>query len=348
MLPFWKQDAVCPEKPEPISVLIAAPKEEVNLLHLLPTVLEQDFSGEFEVLVILDRCTDDSEKFLQSFEGHHNGLRHLNIKEVPSNWSPKKWAISQGIEAAKFECLAFTDADCILPKSWLSKIGGSFADGNELVLGLSPYSKTSGLLNLVIRFETWMTAILYMGLAAFGKPYMAVGRNFGYRKQFFFDAGGFGDDAARLSGDDDLLVNRAAKAQQTGRIVGLETQVLSEPKHSWKAWTSQKIRHGSAGRAYNFASLAILSTLHLIHLGFYVSLVGVLCLQDAYTAALVIYLGRTFVMIALLSRLPWKDKATLLIAFPLLDLLYLVYLSLLVPGIAFIQPKWKDRNGGSV
>lgn len=348
MLPFWKTDAVCPINPAPISVLIAAHDEEVNLLHLLPTVLDQDFAGEYEVLVILDRCKDDSEKVVQAFEAHHPRLRHIHIEATPPNWSPKKWAISQGIAAAKHDCLAFTDADCTLPKAWLSHIAGGFAEGNELVLGLSPYSKSAGFLNLLIRFETLMTAMLYIGLAALGKPYMAVGRNFAYRKQFFEAAGGFGDDAARLSGDDDLLVNRAANAKKTGRIVALESQVLSEPKHTWKAWITQKTRHSSAGRAYNFSSLAILSLIHLIHLLFYVSLVGVLCLQDAHALALVIYLSRTFVMTALLSRLPWKDKIALLIAFPLLDLLYVLYLSLLVPAIAFIQPKWKDRNGGSV
>lgn len=348
MLPFWKKDAECPQNPEPISVLIAAHNEETNLLHLLPSVLDQDFASEFEVIVILDRCTDDSRMVVKAFIENHSNLKMLEIEQKLDGWSPKKWAISKGIEAAKYDCLAFTDADCKIPQTWLKSVSASFSEGNELVLGLSPYFKTKGLLNLLIRFETLMTAILYMGLANFGFPYMAVGRNFAYRKRFFENAGGFGKDAARLSGDDDLLVNRAARYGKTGRIVGLETQVLSEPKHSWKAWISQKIRHGSAGRAYKFSSLLILSSMHLMHLLFYVSLVGVLCLQDAWIAALAIYLVRTCLMVALIWQIPWKDKRNMAFAFPLLDFLYLAYLSLLVPAIAFIQPKWKDRNGGSV
>ena len=48
----------------PISVVIAARNEARNLEQNLPHVLCQPYPG-FEVIVILDRCTDESEQVVR-------------------------------------------------------------------------------------------------------------------------------------------------------------------------------------------------------------------------------------------------------------------------------------------
>lgn len=323
-----------------ISVLIAAKNEAENLKRFLPSVLNQDFRGNYEVIVALDRCTDASESIVAELQTRHPHLKSIVIDSLPEGWTGKKYALQQAIQTARYDCLAFTDADCELPPLWLDGMVSEFAKGNDLVLGVSPYAPANGFLNLLIRFETWMTAILYIGLAKLGRPYMAVGRSLGYRKSWFEAVGGFKDIAHRLSGDDDLLVNRHANPRKTGFLTDLETQVISLPKTTWRDWMRQKIRHGSAGSAYKPASMLILSVIHGLHLIFYLSLIVVLCVQPAFGWALMIYLLRTAAMIAILASLPWRNKVALLVAFPLLDVAYLIYLALLAPAAALIQPKW--------
>jgi cellulose synthase/poly-beta-1,6-N-acetylglucosamine synthase-like glycosyltransferase len=327
------------------SILIAAHNEAQNLANFLPMALEQRYDGDYEVIVALDRCTDGSAQVVADLQARYAHLRVLHIDAVPAGWTGKKHALNLAIAAAQHDCLALTDADCALPPTWLAGMAAEFASGKDLVLGVSPYAPAPGLLNLLIRFETWITALLYIGLARLGLPYMGVGRSMAYRKAWFQQAGGFDDIAHRLSGDDDLLVNRAARAGKVGWSVAVENQVISLPKRSWGAWLSQKIRHGSAGTAYKPGSLLILSLIHGLHLIFYLSLIVVLCLQstaDPTTigSALVIYLVRSVAMIALLASIPWRHKTALVLAFPLLDVLYLGYV-LLLPATAFIQPKWK-------
>ncbi len=330
------------------SIVIAAHNEAQNLQNFLPTALTQDFAGEYEVIIALDRCTDASAQVVGSMQERHAHLRVLHIDALPEGWTGKKQALHLAIQAARYDCLAFTDADCALPPQWLQGMAAQFAAGKDLVLGVSPYSPAPGLLNLLIRFETLITALLYIGLARLGLPYMGVGRSIAYRKSWFQAAGGFTDIAHRLSGDDDLLVNRAAKPATTGTLTDLDMQVLSLPKTTWNGWKSQKLRHGSAGTAYKPSSLLILSLMHGLHLIFYLSLIVVLCLQAATMWAWAIYLLRLLGMIGILGSIPWRHKAGLLIAFPLLDVLYLAYLVLILPAAAFIQPKWKNNHGGSV
>ena len=58
-----------PGKLPPLSVIIAARDEEENLKVFLPRILNQDYP-EFELIVALDRCVDDSIKVVQDLQMH--------------------------------------------------------------------------------------------------------------------------------------------------------------------------------------------------------------------------------------------------------------------------------------
>ncbi|MFN8398305.1 MAG: glycosyltransferase [Bacteroidia bacterium] len=325
-----------------ISIIIAARNEAENLQRFLPSVLRQDFPGEWEVIVALDRCSDDSAAVVVAFQPRHRQLRLIAIEALPEGWTGKKFALDQGIKAAKFEIIALTDADCELPPKWLAGMQGQFEKGNDLVLGVSPYFPAPGLLNLFIRFETWMTALLYTGLAKMGLAYMGVGRSLAYRRKWFESAGGFAGIAGRVSGDDDLLVNHAAHSGRVGVLTGIDYQVVSLPKRSWGEWFRQKVRHGSAGTAYSLRSLLILSGIHGLQLFFYLSLiVVVLCVPAVWAWALLVYLLRTSALMGVLAAVPWKSKTMPWLAFPVLDIAYLIYLILLPLAALRKQPKWK-------
>ena len=59
-----------------------------------------------------------------------------------------------------------------------------------MVLGYSGYQKRPGFLNMLIRYETLLTAIMYLSSGLSGQPYMGVGRNLSYRKSYFQQIGG--------------------------------------------------------------------------------------------------------------------------------------------------------------
>ena len=61
-----------------------------------------------------------------------------------------------------------------------------YRPGTEIVLGYGAYHKAPTLLNKIIRFETFHTALQYFSYALAGMPYMGVGRNLSYKKEVFF------------------------------------------------------------------------------------------------------------------------------------------------------------------
>ena len=103
----------------PLSVIIYAREEVENLRRNLPAVLEQDYP-QFEVIVINDGNTDESEDYLTLQGEKYPNLYHSFVPSSSRYISRKKLAITLGIKASKYDWLVFTDANC-LPESnqWL-------------------------------------------------------------------------------------------------------------------------------------------------------------------------------------------------------------------------------------
>src|SRR5690606_21884275 len=166
-------EAFCP----PVSVIICARNEEENLRRHLPAILQQDYPA-FEVVLVNDYSEDETKWMLKELCKEYPQLKVVDIAQHVRLKHGKKFAVTLGIKAATNEHLIFTDADCE-PQSadWLRHMAQGFSAGKEIVLGYSPYSRRPGLLNALIRFETFHTAISYLSYALKGDPYMGVGRN---------------------------------------------------------------------------------------------------------------------------------------------------------------------------
>ena len=159
----------------PISVIISARNEAVNLRQYLPAILQQNYP-DYEVIVVNDCSYDKSYEVLEEFEKAYSHLKVVTITEHDRFKTGKKFALTLGIKAAKNEHLLFTDAD-FEPASpnWVARMAANFTTGADIVLGYSPYRKSKGLLNVFVRFETLKSAINYLSSALIGDPYMGIG-----------------------------------------------------------------------------------------------------------------------------------------------------------------------------
>ncbi|MEM9897307.1 MAG: glycosyltransferase, partial [Bacteroidota bacterium] len=154
-----------------ISIIIAARNEEDNLRKLVPMLLSQHYES-FEIIISLDRCSDDSKEVLSQHDS--SKLSYIDITKVPDEWNTKKYALDQGIKTATGEWLVFTDADC-LPnsKNWLKAIVAEITDHTDIVIGISPYKTDSSFLSQYVSYESFVTSFLYGSRTLNKKPYMA-------------------------------------------------------------------------------------------------------------------------------------------------------------------------------
>jgi glycosyltransferase involved in cell wall biosynthesis len=249
---FWKPKVG--EPTEGISIVVCAHNALDDLKEHLPLWLGQNHP-QFEVIVVDDRSSDGTYDFLMAEKIKNPLLKVVVVDQTPGNFNGKKYALTLGIKAAKFDQILLTDADC-RPNSedWARRMGASFDENTQVVLGYSHYErpKAGGLLAMQIAFETLHTGIQYISSALAFRPYMGVGRNLAYRKSFFLSNKGFHGFMDRVGGDDDLFINRYAKKKHTRIMIGEEVLVWSKPAEEWSGYFRQKKRHLYAGRAYAF------------------------------------------------------------------------------------------------
>ena len=248
---FYKLPVKSKTQHHPVSVIICARDEDENLARNLPGVLVQSYPSTFEVVAVNDNSLDDSKYILQELKKKFKSLNVVELTQEAVHISGKKYPLSVGIREAKHEVLLLTDADCV-PASefWIEKMQNGYDENIEIVLGYGAYHKKKGLLNKLIRFETFHTALQYLSYALAGTPYMGVGRNLSYKKTLFFKNKGFSSINHIPSGDDDLFINKSATKKNTAVVIDPDAITLSIPKTTWGSWLRQKSRHYTTAKYY--------------------------------------------------------------------------------------------------
>ena len=343
-----------PDRPIAVSIIICAKNESQNLQHFLPFVLEQDYPKNlFEVIVVNDQSTDNSKEILEAFAQKYPQLCVLNIPSEEVKTLPgKKFALLKGIDAAKFERILLTDADCKpLSKQWLGLMSTSQTGSSNMtiVLGYGGYENTGGLLNKFIRWETVNTCMQYASYAAIGLPYMGVGRNLSYDKSLLESLENDFEFQTIYkhtpSGDDDLLISKIANNENTSVCLNKEAHTISVPQKTWNAWGKQKTRHSSTGKYYP-SKIKILLGLYGLSQSLYwflgIFLIAGFCNLEFKNWCLATLLFLIRIFLYWLNAAKWYkqlDEKKILLFYPLGDLGWAIYNVLLSPYIF-----WKNKQ----
>lgn len=341
-LAFHKPESL-PAPTEPVSVVICAKNEAKNLHKNIPLFFSQDYP-EFQVVVVNDCSSDESEEILEEFESKYENLHVVYLKEDEINEHDKKLALTLGIKGAKHELLLLTDADCVpVSKDWISRMVQNFTPGIDIVLGYGGYKKAKGFLNKIIRFDTFFIGLQYLSYALDKNTYMGIGRNMAYRKSLFFKNKGFATHYHIQSGDDDLFINRVARKDNVRVESSPESITLSEPKTTYRRWFNQKRRHITTARHYKSIHQFMLALFTSSSYMFFLIAVVLLIFQfETYIILGVIvfrYLIQFIIFKKAMDKLGEKD---LLFLSPLLELLLLFYYPSFSVGNLFgKKQKWK-------
>jgi glycosyltransferase involved in cell wall biosynthesis len=333
-LAFYKPRKKDSSQQHPVSVIICARDEAANLAKNLPLILQQQYKTTHEVIVVNDNSYDDSKYVLEYLAKPFKQLRTIELVQEAKLIPGKKFPLSMGIKEAKHEIVLLTDADCYpISPNWIEKMQEGFYDGKEIVLGYGPYEKKPGILNKLIRLETFHTALQYLSYALAGKPYMGVGRNLAYKKELFFRNKGFSAHNHIPGGDDDLFINSVATKHNTAVIIDKESFMYSAPKTKWSEWIRQKSRHYSTGKYYKPGHKFLLALYSLSQFLFYPFFIAGLFFFD-WRWVLGVFSLRLIVQIVILSKtmkkLEEKDLQWFILFF---DLWQMIYYLIFVPSL---------------
>jgi glycosyltransferase involved in cell wall biosynthesis len=331
---------------QPVSIIICAKNEALNLQQNLPAILAQRYANDagkpfFEVIVVNDASTDDTAHILQTLEQQYDNLWDVTIPlDAVRTLQGKKFALSKGLALATHPWLLLTDADC-RPASndWLQHMIAPLANSKEIVAGYGGYYSKYGLLNAFIRWETVHTFLQYGAYVLAGKPYMAVGRNLACTKEILLKAQQAEVWNKLPSGDDDLLVNIAATADNMDVVYTRESFTHSAAKQTWGEWVRQKQRHLSTGKFYKKGVKRLLGVYGLSHAVMWL-LFFILLFSGMWQVVLWMMLGRVCVYWLLFAVLAMRLKErTPALLYPVFDFGWMIYNFAFAPYII-----WKTKK----
>ena len=229
-----------------------------------------------------------------------------------------------------------------ITENWIEKMQESFDDSTEIVLGYGAYHKRKGLLNRLVRWETFHTALQYLTYALAGNPYMGVGRNLSYKKTIFFRHKGFSAFNHVASGDDDLFINTAATKTNTNINISPEAFTLSDAPASWSQWIKQKRRHYSTAKYYRPLHKFLLGIYSISHFLFYPLLVAALVFYNWQWSLLVFSFRFIIQAIMLYPAMKKLNEKDLFPFFLLLDI-WMFFYYFIFSTTLIMKPKggWK-------
>jgi len=330
-----------------VSVIVAAHNEAQNIKACLDSLLNQDYSQEkMEIIVANDRSEDDTGLILEEYENNNNILHVVTVSECKAEMSPKKNAISQGINISCGDIIITTDADCRVPQLWLKTMLSYFTPETGVVAGLVILHPTKWLFSRFMCIDAIMNNLIIVGTLGWGHAAACKGGNFAYRKKIYRELNGFDGLEKILSGDDDLFLQKISS--QTHWNVqccsDFNAIVSTHAPVGFKHFTNQRKRHISAAKHFRlpvkigytiyFLSKLILMVIFLYSIykfGFSMFLIKLILLSYLLTC------------IILLRMVKLSKQAYLLILYPIWEIYYLINHIILGPLGLFGNITWGKR-----
>ena len=132
--------------PPPVSVVIAAYNEEKVIAATLRSVLDTDYGGEVEVLVINDGSKDQTSAVVEGV-----AARDTRVRLILQENAGKSEALRRGVDLARFDLLVFLDADTLFQRDTLRGLVRPFADAR--VGAVSGHARVGNLRSFIARCQ---------------------------------------------------------------------------------------------------------------------------------------------------------------------------------------------------
>lgn len=118
------------------SVIMTVYDNAKELRQFLTSFLTQDYTPGYEVIVVDESSTDDTEDVLKLQKQQYPQLYTTFLPKPNRNITRRKLALTIGVKAAKNEWVIFSDIHAASPSStWLSEIAETLDNHTEIQLG---------------------------------------------------------------------------------------------------------------------------------------------------------------------------------------------------------------------
>jgi len=235
-----------------VNVLVIFRNEEERIKANIESLLRQDYPAEmYKILYIDDDSDDNSVKILSGYL-HDKRINLIRVSRPENQISFKKHAISEAVKISGAELILITDADSVPSDKWISSMADSFGENTGFTAGPVKFESGDTLFQKVQQLEFAGLISAAAGLIRSNRPVTCSGANIAFRKQAFFDAGGYEGNIFLASGDDEFLMQKiAAETRYNVKFNSSpDSRVFTRTNPTLSDFVSQRQRWASKGFFY--------------------------------------------------------------------------------------------------
>ena len=202
------------------------------LMNNLPTLLTID-GVDYEVVVVDDFSQDNSYLVLGSYKKQYRRLKISSLNQE-TRFSLK---LSQNIalKATNYEWVLPVPVSIAEPKAeWLLSFVQVLNEKNNVVAGFTSIEKTNNFLNHIYRVGNYWLFMKSTGYILNGVPLVYSDENIAFRKQKYFEIGGYGTKIKEPYANLELLINSFIRKKTTSILFSPESVVRKKQDIQWK------------------------------------------------------------------------------------------------------------------
>ena len=307
----------------PVSVIVYAKNNVNELRQLMPILLNQNYH-EFELVVVNNSSTDNTLLLIKEYALTYPNIRLVVVVNNEAFWGSKKYAVTLGVKASKYEYLVCIDADKkINSNNWLVQFTSYFTLNKTIILGAFYYEKKNGFFNKYFRFVHTMQQMQSLAWSKISQPYSLTLPQIAFKKEEFYKVNGFINHMQKRFFMNEYFLGDAALSKNTAICEHNEVmmEVPAMDRNTFKTYKKEQLHLLS--NLKNGASFKI-KFFNLLQFLFIVTAIASFITIEFWYITLGIVVLRYLILWVIVGKSAKKLQYNdLVFYFPLFDLFYI-------------------------
>ena len=328
-----------------VSVIVAARNEEDNISNCISALKKLEYPpGLLEIILVNDESADNTKDLMMKETINDNKFIVIDSrKSSTSNLKGKPNAIDTAIEKSKGDIIFITDADCEVPINWVNNMVSYYFDNSVgMVCGFANIKNNHKLFSAMQSLDWIYLLSLATSSAGINKPLSCIGNNISFRKNVYYEVGGY--SAISFSITEDLALMRTIANSRKYKVkfpIDSECIVNTLPCLNISELYYQKKRWFKGGIGINMLGYLLGFELYIMNL---ILIFGLIFLNPYIFLILILLkiFSELLIMIPVYKKLRFRK---LIIYFPVYQIYFGLY-GLILPFTFMLGTKinWKERE----
>ncbi len=212
----------------PLSLIMTIRNEEENLRNNIPKIFSIE-RNEFEMVVVDDFSQDNSYLILGLLKERYKRITISALNQETRHST--KLAQNIAIKGAQNSWVLTVPVSLReVPPDWLNLFSGATGSEKDVVIGYSNVAASKGFYNFLFRTENYFLFTKSLGYILNGLPFIYSDVNVAFKKERYFEIGGYGRKIKEAHANLELLINLFIKKSATSVLFDSKSAIRKEEK----------------------------------------------------------------------------------------------------------------------